>query len=195
MEASKPTGSRHELLEQGGSAKQSGGSGSPLMAQLTALKILAIVSTVSAICVMVTSDQNVVVYQIPFSARYSYASAFKFLVGANGLVCGFSVLSLISIWVKARNKSSASQPPAVNLFYLLLHDLVMMGLMIAGCGAATAIGTVAYNGIDEIGWAAICDNVNNFCHQILASVALSYLAFFSYLALTILSATKLASHR
>ncbi|CAN1243803.1 CASP-like protein 1F2 [Linum perenne] len=168
MEASKPTGSRHELLEQGGSAKQSGGSGSPLMAQLTALKILAIVSTVSAICVMVTSDQNVVVYQIPFSARYSYASAFKFLVGANGLVCGFSVLSLIS---------------------------VMMGLMIAGCGAATAIGTVAYNGIDEIGWAAICDNVNNFCHQILASVALSYLAFFSYLALTILSATKLASHR
>ncbi|CAN1243801.1 CASP-like protein 1F2 [Linum perenne] len=191
MEASKPTGSRHELLEQGGSAKQSGGSGSPLMAQLTALKILAIVSTVSAICVMVTSDQNVVVYQIPFSARYSYASAFKFLVGANGLVCGFSVLSLISIWVKARNNVYCFLflSPFVHCFK------VMMGLMIAGCGAATAIGTVAYNGIDEIGWAAICDNVNNFCHQILASVALSYLAFFSYLALTILSATKLASHR
>ncbi|CAN0924877.1 hypothetical protein LINGRAHAP2_LOCUS34436 [Linum grandiflorum] len=81
MEAMKPSmaaqGSRHELLEQGRTASQKSGGGSPLMAQLTALKIIAIVSTASAICVMVTSDQNVVVYQIPFSARYSYASAFK----------------------------------------------------------------------------------------------------------------------
>ncbi|CAI0396865.1 unnamed protein product [Linum tenue] len=164
-----------------------------LVAQLTALKILAIAFTASAICVMVTSNQNVLVYGIPFSARFTYSTAFKFLVAANGIVCGFSVVSLFFILPQlGKSSSSAAQSP-LNLFYLLLHEMVMMGLMTAACGAATAIGLVGYDGIEEIGWMSFCENVPNFCHKMLASVVLSYMVLCTYLALTFVCASKLAA--
>ncbi|CAN0870135.1 CASP-like protein 1F2 [Linum grandiflorum] len=174
-----------------------GGLSLTLMAQLAMLKLLAIVFTVSAICLVFTSEENVVVYNIPFSARFSYSSAYKFLVDANIIVSGCSVLSLICIWFLGKNISPSQLP--FRLFYLLLHDLVrrivdyvMMGMMTAGCAAASAVGLVGYNGIDEIGWVAICGNVSNFCHKMLAAVILSYFSLVTYLALIFVSAFKLA---
>ncbi|CAN1137557.1 CASP-like protein 1F2 [Linum perenne] len=192
--ASATTNQNH--LEHRGADAATGSTGtggmSLLMLQLILLKLLAIVFTLSAICVTLTSNQNVLVYNIPFSVRYSYSSAYKFMVVANAIVCGMSLSSVICIWVVGKNISQPDQLP-LKLFCLLLHDLVMMVVMTAGCGAASAIGMVGYNGIDEIGWVAICDNVPNFCHKMIAAVVLSYLSMLTYLALTLLSAFKLAT--
>lgn len=70
---------------------------------------------------------------------------------------------------------------------------VMMVLMISGCAAATGIGYIGRFGEEKIGWGAVCGRVGEFCNRMLVSVAFSYSAFLSYLALTIISASKLMS--
>jgi uncharacterized protein (TIGR01569 family) len=69
----------------------------------------------------------------------------------------------------------------------------MMVLMISGCAAATGVAYIGSFGEEKIGWGAMCDRVGKFCSRMMVSVALSYFAFIAYLALTIISASKLRS--
>ncbi|KAG8656017.1 CASP-like protein 1F2 [Manihot esculenta] len=149
-------------------------------------RVLAVAFTVASISVMVTSDQNVLVFGVRTRARYSYSSAFKFLVGADAVVSGFSVLSLIFVCLGSRPTAQF-----MNCFYLFLHDMAMMVLLISGCSAATAIGYVGRHGAKQMTWVPVCDYVGKFCNRVMASLALSYLAFLCYLALVNFSAYKL----
>ncbi|XP_030512193.1 CASP-like protein 1F2 [Rhodamnia argentea] len=159
-----------------------------LIAQAS-LRVSAFVSALIALSVMLTSNETIVLFGIKFRAYYSYASAFRFLLGADAVVCGFSLLSLILLRLVSR---SGSNPR--NCFFLFLHDLAMTVLMISACAAGTAIGYVGRYGEEKMGWVALCNRVTKFCNQVLVSVVFSYLAFFCYLAITIISASKLPSH-
>lgn len=66
-----------------------------------------------------------------------------------------------------------------------------MVLMNSGCAAATAVGYIGRYGEERVGWDAVCGHVDKFCHRNLVSLVLSYLAFLTYLALAIISASKL----
>lgn len=65
-----------------------------------------------------------------------------------------------------------------------------MTLLMAGCAAATAIGYVGKYGNSHTGWMAICDHFSKFCNKLILSIMLSYLSFFFYLCLTIISANR-----
>ncbi|KAJ6691248.1 CASP-LIKE PROTEIN 1F2 [Salix koriyanagi] len=155
------------------------------MAQIT-LRILAIVFTVAAIPIMVTAKEPLSFIGLSIEPSYSQSSAMKFLLGADAIVCAFSVLSLLFVWTLSRSAS-----PTTNYFFLILHDMVMMVLMISGCSAGTAVGYLSKYGQRESFWNPFCNYVTKFCHQMLISTVLSYLAFFCYLALNILTAYKL----
>ncbi|CAM8959266.1 unnamed protein product [Rhodiola kirilowii] len=150
------------------------------------LRVLAIVFSASAIGVIVTSEQSVLVYGIEFDAKYTYSAAFKFLVGADGVICACAILSLITVisW-------GPPKPDHKYHFAVFFHDLVMMVLEISGCAAASAIGWVAVFGQDEVGWVTICDHAGKFCIQVLISVVFSFLAFLVFLILTVMSTYKL----
>ncbi|XWS37064.1 hypothetical protein CRYUN_Cryun19dG0011300 [Craigia yunnanensis] len=87
------------------------------------LRIVAIVTALAATWVIINSNETVVVYGLPFDARYSYSPAFKFFVFANAFACGFTLLSLFFLFFFARRGLT----PA-NYFVLFLHDLVMLVL-------------------------------------------------------------------
>ncbi|KAI6700879.1 hypothetical protein NL676_015203 [Syzygium grande] len=159
-----------------------------LIAQ-AALRVLAFAAASTALAVMITSDESIVLFGIKFRAYYSYASAFRFLLGADAVVCGFSLLSLVLLRLVSR---SGSNPR--NYIFLFLHDLAITVLMISACAAGTAIGYVGRHGEEKMGWVGLCNRVTKFCNQVMVSVVFSYLAFFCYLALTITSANKLSSH-
>ncbi|PQP94441.1 CASP-like protein 1F2 [Prunus yedoensis var. nudiflora] len=139
-----------------------------LLAQAT-LRISAIVFTLIAISVIVTNAQSVIVFGLKFEAHYTNSTAFKFLVGANAV------------------------QQLKNYFFLLLHDVVMMVLIISGCAAATAIGYVGRYGEKKMTWQPTCGYVSKYCNRMSISLAFSYLAFFAYLLLTFTSALTLMS--
>ncbi|KAL9422771.1 hypothetical protein AB3S75_034949 [Citrus x aurantiifolia] len=143
------------------------------------LRILAIATALAATWVILTSKQHLVIFGIPFDARYSYSSAFKFFAFANVAASAFSLLSLLYLLIV----------PA-NYFLLFLHDLFTMSLLLAGCAAATAVGYIGRYGNEHIGWMAICEQFGKFCNKVTASVILSYLSFLCLLVLTIISASR-----
>uniref|UniRef100_A0A7N0V7L6 CASP-like protein n=1 Tax=Kalanchoe fedtschenkoi TaxID=63787 RepID=A0A7N0V7L6_KALFE len=150
------------------------------------LRVLAIVFGASAIGVIVTSDQTVLIYGIEFDAKYTYSAAFKFLVGADAVICACAILSLITVisWGPPRSDHKYH-------FAIFFHDLVMMVLEISGCAAASAIGWIALYGQNDVGWVTVCDHAAKFCIQVLISLIFSFLAFFVFLILTVMSTYKL----
>ncbi|XVE67637.1 hypothetical protein DITRI_Ditri09bG0004100 [Diplodiscus trichospermus] len=157
---------------------------SSYMAQIM-LRIFAAAFTLAAICVMTTSSQSVVVLGFTFKAHYSYSSAMRFLLATNAIVCAFSMLSVIFVYCLSRSGSDLKK-----CFYLFLHDMVIMVLAISGCAAATAVGYISRYGEEKMSWMAICNRVGKFCNEMTISMVLSYLAFFSYFALAVMSSNK-----
>ncbi|EOY02898.1 hypothetical protein QUC31_017941 [Theobroma cacao] len=154
------------------------------MAQIM-LRVFAAAFTVAAICVMVTSSQSIILLGFSIRAQYSYSSAMRFLLVTDAVVCAFSALSLILVCRLSRSGSYLK-----SCFYLLMHDMVIMVLAVSGCAAATAVGYVSRYGEEKMGWMAICDRVGKFCNQMMIALVFSYLAFFSYFALAVMSSNK-----
>ncbi|XVF57715.1 hypothetical protein PTKIN_Ptkin07bG0004900 [Pterospermum kingtungense] len=148
------------------------------------LRAFAAGLTLVAVCVMATSSQSVTVLGITIKAQYSDSSATRFLLVSDAIVCAFSVISVISVYCLSRSESNPRNS------YLFLHDMVIMVLAISGCAAATAVGYISRYGEEKMGWFAVCDRVGKFCTQMTISLVLSYLAFFCYFALAVMSSNK-----
>ncbi|KAM6570402.1 hypothetical protein CsatB_018387 [Cannabis sativa] len=149
------------------------------------LRILAFATTLAATWTILTSKQTILIIGMSFSARYSYSPALKFLALANGIACAFSAISFVFVVFLRRTFFN----PA-NYFFLFLHDLVMLLLVLAGCAAATAIGYVGEYGNSHSGWSPICDHFHKYCKRVTASLAVSYFSVLFFLMLTIISASK-----
>ncbi|KAJ7945653.1 CASP-like protein [Quillaja saponaria] len=138
------------------------------------LRVLAFVLTLSATWLMLTSKQSVVVVGLTFDASYSYSPAFKCFAFANAVACFFCLISLFLVF----GFCCRAIDPA-HYYYLFLHDLLMMSLVLAGCAAATAIGYVGRHGNSHSMWAPICNPFQKFCSKVTTSVILSYLSVIS----------------
>ncbi|XP_042058947.1 CASP-like protein 1F1 isoform X2 [Salvia splendens] len=149
------------------------------------LRILAIATTLSAACLMITNKQATLIFGIQVVARYSYSPAFKFYAFANIAAFALSVLSLIAVFLMERK-------PLNSTFYfcLFLHDLTVTVLLMAGLGAAMAIAYVGKFGNSHSGWMQICDHFGKFCNRVIASSVVGFLGLFVYLILTIVSANQ-----
>ncbi|XP_021762494.1 CASP-like protein 1F2 [Chenopodium quinoa] len=146
------------------------------------LRSLASMSAIASICFMVNSGQSTEVFGIIIQAKYNYASAFKFLLGTNIVICAYLVLSIITICAFYALKTNWKA-----YFSLFLQDLIALVLMMSGCAAATAIGYVGKYGQDQTGWSKLCDNAKKFCNYIAISIALSDFTFICLFVLTIMA--------
>ncbi|XP_042064150.1 CASP-like protein 1F2 [Salvia splendens] len=149
------------------------------------LRILAIATTLSAACLMITNKQATLVFGIQVDARYSYSPAFKFYAFANIVAFALSVLSLIAVFLMERKPLNSTY-----YFCLFLHDLMITVLLMAGLGAAMAIAYVGKFGNSHTGWMQICDHFGKFCNTVIASSVVGFLGLFVYLILTIVSANQ-----
>ncbi|KAF8037006.1 hypothetical protein BT93_B0048 [Corymbia citriodora subsp. variegata] len=156
------------------------------------LRILSIATTLAATSVMVTCRQSITVFGIRIDARYSYSSALKFFALANTIASAFSMMSLILLIVFTHPRGL--RKPSNFFFFLFLHDLWMMSLVLAGCAAATAVGYVGKYGNNHTGWMPICDHLGKFCSKATASMAFAYVSLLLLMLLTILTARNIQQH-
>ncbi|KAE8710076.1 Endosomal targeting BRO1-like domain-containing protein [Hibiscus syriacus] len=174
-----------DMVQAKGFAVSNTSKGSFFKVQTT-VRVFAAVSALTAICLMATSSQTVVLFGFTIKAHYSYSSAMRFLFVTDAIVLSASsVLSPIFVYHLRRSGSSPK-----SFFYLFLHDMVIMVLAISGCAASTAVGYISRYGEQKMGWMAICNRVNKFCNHMTIAIVLSYLAFFSYFALAVMSSCK-----
>ncbi|GMH16714.1 hypothetical protein Nepgr_018555 [Nepenthes gracilis] len=146
------------------------------------LRIFALVASAISAWLMLTAEEKAIVYGMAMSAKYSYSPAFKFAAFANVVASAFALLSLCLTFIVIRKGNPS------NYFFLFMHDLVIMSVVLGGCAAATAIGYVGKYGNSEAGWLPICDHFTSFCNRVTSSVILSYASTVSFLFLTVISA-------
>ncbi|XP_057550382.1 CASP-like protein 2A1 [Amaranthus tricolor] len=137
---------------------------------------------VAALTVMLKNSQT-----NDFGAlTYSDLGAFKYLVHANGICAGYSLLSAV---VTAVPRPS-TMCRAWTFFFL---DQVLTYIIIGAGAVSTEVMYLAYKGDQAITWSAACDSFGGFCHKATASVALTFAVILCYASLSLVSSYRLFS--
>ncbi|XP_023642124.1 CASP-like protein 1D2 isoform X1 [Capsella rubella] len=150
-------------------------------------RVLLFSATLTALIVMVTSDQTVMTQlpgalsPVPFSAKFNDSPAFIFLVVALVVASFYALIStLVSISLLLRPQFTAQFS-----VYITSLDTVMLGILALATGTA---GGVALKGNEDSGRIKICNVYDKFCRYFETSLALSLFASLLLLFLSILSA-------
>ncbi|KAF2552377.1 hypothetical protein F2Q68_00036986 [Brassica cretica] len=169
-------------------------SGSRKVLELT-MRVLALVLTMVAATVLGVAKQTKVVsikliptlppLDVSTTAKASYLSAFVYNISANAIACGYAAISIAVLMICKGRRSKGL------LMAALIGDLVMVGLLFSGTGAAGAIGLMGSQGNKHVMWKKVCNVFGKFCHQAAASVAITLLASIVFMLLVVLDAMKL----
>ncbi|XP_014504001.1 CASP-like protein 2A1 [Vigna radiata var. radiata] len=149
----------------------------------TLLRLFPIALSVTALIIMLkNSEENEY-----GSVSYTDLSAFRYLVHANGICAGYSLLSVVFI---ALPRLSSSMP--INWTFFLL-DQVLTYLILGAGAASMEVLYLAEKGNATTGWSSACSAFGLFCHKLTASIAITFVAVICYVFLSLISSYKLFS--
>lgn len=101
------------------------------------------------------------------------------------MACSYAAISLVVMRIVGRRRIGG------RVLAVIVLDLHMVGLLSSATGAAAAVGVLGQYGNSHVQWKKICNVFDTFCHHFSASLALSLLASFSFLALVLLPILKI----
>lgn len=157
-----------------------------------ALRLLLLACSVTALVVMVTSDQT---KQIPTmlpapyppyvsrDAKFNHSPAFIYLVAALAVTILYSLVTMLA---SASVISNPSPSPKL-LFLLILFDALMAGIMASAMGSAAGVAYIGVKGNVHVNWMKICDKFGKYCRYVGSSVALSLAASVVLVLLVVIS--------
>lgn len=155
------------------------------------LRVVLLAASVVAVVVMVTSNQTKLIQVplpgtpgpvlVPKSAKFHYSPAFIYFVAA------LSVAGLYSIITGLASLSVVWKPsiPAKCLFFLILTDVLILGIVASATGTAGSVTYVGLKGNSHVNWNKICDTYGKFCRYVGSSVIVGLFASFVLVLLII----------
>ncbi|KAL5197372.1 hypothetical protein ABZP36_000884 [Zizania latifolia] len=160
-----------------------------------ALRALLFAVTLSALVVLATSKQTVMVPVVlrpplvfaPVAAKFTHSPALIYLLAALCATCLYSLLSAVS----SLRFLSGSASSAKTIFLLLLLDALCAGVMASATGAAAAVAWLGLKGNSHTRWNKICNTYGDFCRHIGSSTALALVSSVLLLLLAFLNAYTL----
>ncbi|OWM71280.1 CASP-like protein 1 isoform X1 [Punica granatum] len=156
------------------------------------LRLLVFAAALAAVVVIATSDQTEAV-PVPgqgsqrVEAKFTQSPALIYFVvawsvtGLHFLITGFeSILSLFRPVL-----------PKICRLFLLIVDVVLLGIVASATGTAGAVGYIGLKGNSHVRWNKICGVYDTFCDHLAASLALSLFGSVILVILIILSVLSL----
>ncbi|KAJ7964390.1 CASP-like protein [Quillaja saponaria] len=163
-------------------AEEEAGSPNILRTAETLLRLTPIALCVAALVVMLKNSQT----NDFGSLSYSDLGAFRYLVHANGICAGYSLLSAI---IAAMPRPS-TMSKAWTFFFL---DQVLTYVILAAGAVSMEVLYLAKNGDTATTWSKACGSFGQFCHKATASVAITFAVVACYVVLSLISSYKLFS--
>ncbi|CDP06128.1 unnamed protein product [Coffea canephora] len=120
------------------------------------------------------------------SVSYSDLGAFRYLVHANGICAGYSLLSAILVAVPRPSTLARAW-----IFFLL--DQVLAYAILGAGAVSTEVVYLAYKGDQAVTWSQACGSFNGFCRKATASVAITFVVMLCYAGLSLISSYRLFS--
>ncbi|KAI7749925.1 hypothetical protein M8C21_005747 [Ambrosia artemisiifolia] len=148
----------------------------------TLLRLVPVGLCVAALAVMI-KDSETNEYG---SLSYSNITAFRFLVHANGILAGYSLLSAAFTAVPRPVTMSRAWT-----FFLL--DQVLTYLILAAGAVATEVAFLTYKGDVAVTWSEACGTYGRFCKQATTSIIITFLVVVCYILLSLISSYRLFS--
>ncbi|KAB1211387.1 hypothetical protein CJ030_MR6G021423 [Morella rubra] len=158
------------------------GSASSLRTVESLLRLVPMALCVAALVVMLKNSQS----NDFGSVSYTDLGAFRYLVHANGICAGYSLLSAVIIAMPRPSTKSR----AWTFFFL---DQVLTYAILAAGAVSLEVLFLAYKGDTAITWSAACGSFDGFCHKATAAVALTFIVVACYAVLSLVSSYKLFS--
>ncbi|CAH9091055.1 unnamed protein product [Cuscuta epithymum] len=149
----------------------------------TLLRLFPMALCVVALVLMLKNSQSNTDFG---SISYSDVVPFKYLVHANGICAGYSLLSA----VVAAIPRPFSMPRAWTFFLL---DQLLTYVVLAAGAVATEVVYLDYKGDSATTWSESCGTFGGFCHKATTSVAITFTVSLSYVAISLISSYRLFS--
>ncbi|KAG5223151.1 hypothetical protein OIU76_025693 [Salix suchowensis] len=148
----------------------------------TLLRLVPMALCVSALVVMLKNSQT----NDFGSLSYSDLGAFRYLVNANGICAGYSLLSAVIVAMPR-----PSTMPRAWTFFLL--DQLLTYVILAAGTVSTEVLYLASKGDTTITWSEACVSFGGFCHRALISTVITFAVVICYAVLSLLSSYNLFS--
>ncbi|CAJ1941482.1 unnamed protein product [Sphenostylis stenocarpa] len=144
---------------------------------------------VLAIALVVTDSQVKEFFSFQKKAKFTDMKALVFLVVANGLTVGYSLIQGLRCVVSmVRGNVLFSKPLAWLIFS---GDQVMAYLTVAAVAAALQSGMIGKAGQAELQWMKVCNMYGKFCNQMGEGIGSAFVVSLSMVALSCISAFSL----
>ncbi|KAI9118539.1 hypothetical protein K1719_010871 [Acacia pycnantha] len=157
-------------------------SSSALRTSEVFLRLLPIALSVAALVLMLNNSQA----NDYGSLAYTDLVAFRYLVHANGICAGYSLLSAAIVAMPRPSTMSRAWT------FFLLDQVLTYIILSAGSVSTEALYLVEKGNASTL-WSSACGYFGRFCHKATASVAITFLAVVCYVLLSLISSYKLFS--
>jgi uncharacterized protein (TIGR01569 family) len=149
-----------------------------------ALRVLLFAASLTAVIVVVTSDQTKFIVGLgERKAKFKHSPAMVYFVVA------LSVSGLYSIITTLASISIIAKPNLSTKF--LLHfafwDVLILGLVASATGSAGGVAYIGLKGNKHVAWNKVCNTYDKFCQHLAGSLAVSLFASFVLVLLVWLS--------
>ncbi|KAF5730797.1 CASP-like protein F16 [Tripterygium wilfordii] len=148
----------------------------------TLLRMVPMGLCVAALVVMLKNSQT----NDFGSISYSDLGAFRYLVHANGICAGYSLLSAAIAAMPRPSTMSRAWT-----FFIL--DQLLTYLILGAVSVSTEVLYLAYKGDAAITWSAACGSFGAYCNKATASVVITFVVVAFYAVLSLISSYKLFS--
>ncbi|XP_041007847.1 CASP-like protein 2A1 isoform X2 [Juglans microcarpa x Juglans regia] len=162
--------------------EEEGSVSSAMRTAETLLRLVPVGLCVAALVVMLKNSQT----NDFGSISYSDLGAFRYLVHANGICAGYSLLSAIIVAMPRPSTMSS----AWTFFFL---DQVLTYAILAAGAVSLELLFLAYKGDAVVTWSAACGSFGGFCLKATASVVITFVVVACYAVLSLISSYKLFS--
>ncbi|KAG6656863.1 hypothetical protein CIPAW_04G050500 [Carya illinoinensis] len=162
--------------------EEEGSVSSTMRTAETLLRLVPVGLCVAALVVMLKNSQT----NDFGSISYSDLGAFRYLVHANGICAGYSLLSAIIVAMPRPSTKSS----AWTFFFL---DQVLTYAILAAEAVSLELLFLAYKGDAAVTWSAACGSFGGFCRKATASVVITFVVVACYAVLSLISSYKLFS--
>lgn len=128
--------------------------------------------------------------------KFTYFDAFKYLLSASMIACGFSVIQLIPELYRMHTGEVLIEQEEIILYFNFICDQFLAYLLLSSTSAGMTASGLVRNGYDVV-WLSLCSGTGfwSFCAQAAASVSMAFLAFLIMASLALLSGYRLAKYR
>ncbi|XP_058755161.1 CASP-like protein 2B1 [Vicia villosa] len=142
-----------------------------------------------AVVLIVTDSQVRVFFTLEKKAKFTDMKALVFLVVANGLAAGYSLIQGLRCGVSMIKGSVLFNKPLA--WAIFSGDQVMAYITVSAVAAAAQSAVFAKMGQPELQWMKICNMYGKFCNQVGEGLASAFLASLSMVILSCISAFSL----